>query len=75
MKIGVIGSGNIGATAARLLVQAGHEVAVSNSRGGEGLKVCCPGNRITKGGIIFEHCLIRSGSGISSWTTGSSWLR
>jgi predicted dinucleotide-binding enzyme len=37
MKIGIIGSGNIGATAARLFVRAGHEVALSNSRGGEGL--------------------------------------
>src|ERR1044071_4049925 len=38
MKIGVIGSGNIGATAARLFARAGHEVAVSNSRGGAGLE-------------------------------------
>lgn len=38
MKIGIIGSGNIGATAARLFARAGHEVAVSNSRGGEGLE-------------------------------------
>ena len=38
MKIGVIGSGNIGATAARLFARAGHEVAVSNSRGGSGLE-------------------------------------
>lgn len=37
MKIGIIGSGNIGATAAQLFVRAGHEVALSNSRGGEGL--------------------------------------
>lgn len=37
MKIGIIGSGNIGATSARLFVRAGHEVALSNSRGGEGL--------------------------------------
>jgi hypothetical protein len=37
MNIGIVGSGNIGATAARLFVRAGHEVAVSNSRGGEGL--------------------------------------
>jgi predicted dinucleotide-binding enzyme len=37
MKIGIIGSGNIGATAARLFARAGHEVALSNSRGGEGL--------------------------------------
>jgi predicted dinucleotide-binding enzyme len=33
MKIGIIGAGNIGATAARLFVGAGHEVAISNSRG------------------------------------------
>lgn len=38
MKIGIIGSGNIGATAATLFARAGHEVAVSNSRGGEGLE-------------------------------------
>lgn len=33
MKIGIIGAGMIGATAARLFAQADHEVAVSNSRG------------------------------------------
>ena len=33
MKIGILGSGNIGGTAARLFVAAGHEVALSNSRG------------------------------------------
>lgn len=38
MKIGIIGSGNIGATSAGLFVRAGHEVALSNSRGGEGLE-------------------------------------
>jgi predicted dinucleotide-binding enzyme len=38
MKIGIIGSGNIGATAARLFAKAGHEVAVSNSRGPESLE-------------------------------------
>ena len=38
MKIGIVGSGNIGATAARLFVRAGHEVAISNSRGGGGLE-------------------------------------
>src|ERR1700730_13156500 len=38
MKIGIIGSGNIGTTAARLFVHAGHEVALSNSRGGQGLE-------------------------------------
>jgi 8-hydroxy-5-deazaflavin:NADPH oxidoreductase len=38
MKIGILGAGNIGATAARLFVDAGHEVAVSNSRGPESLR-------------------------------------
>src|SRR4051812_23339455 len=38
MKVGIIGSGNIGATSARLFVRAGYEVALSNSRGGEGLE-------------------------------------
>lgn len=38
MKIGIVGSGNIGATAARLFVKAGHEVALSNSHGGKGLE-------------------------------------
>lgn len=33
MDIGIIGSGNIGATAARLFSRAGHRVALSNSRG------------------------------------------
>ncbi len=38
MNIGIVGSGNIGATAARLLAETGHEVAVSNSRGPETLE-------------------------------------
>jgi predicted dinucleotide-binding enzyme len=38
MKIGVIGSGHIGANAARLFVAAGHEVAISNSRGADTLR-------------------------------------
>jgi 8-hydroxy-5-deazaflavin:NADPH oxidoreductase len=38
VKIGIIGSGNIGATAARLFAEAGHEVALSHSRGPESLK-------------------------------------
>jgi 8-hydroxy-5-deazaflavin:NADPH oxidoreductase len=37
MKIGVIGAGNIGGTAAKLFVEAGHEVAIANSRGPETL--------------------------------------
>jgi 8-hydroxy-5-deazaflavin:NADPH oxidoreductase len=38
VNIGVIGSGNIGATAARLFAAAGHQVAISNSRGPETLE-------------------------------------
>lgn len=33
MRIGIVGAGHIGATLARLLVTAGHEVAISNSAG------------------------------------------
>lgn len=38
MKIGILGAGNIGGVAARLFTAAGHEVALSNSRGPESLK-------------------------------------
>jgi len=38
MKIGIIGAGHIGGTLAGLLVKAGHQVAVSNSRGPGSLK-------------------------------------
>jgi predicted dinucleotide-binding enzyme len=38
MRIGIIGAGNIGATAARLFVNAGHEIAISNSRGPDSLQ-------------------------------------
>jgi 8-hydroxy-5-deazaflavin:NADPH oxidoreductase len=37
VNIGIVGSGNIGATTARLFADTGHEVAVSNSRGAESL--------------------------------------
>ena len=37
MDIGIIGAGNIGATLARLFDQAGHRVAISNSRGAASL--------------------------------------
>jgi predicted dinucleotide-binding enzyme len=37
MRIGIIGSGKIGATVAHLLVCAGHEVAIANSRGPDSL--------------------------------------
>ena len=38
MKIGILGAGNIGGVAARLFITAGHEVALSNSRGPESLQ-------------------------------------
>ena len=37
MKIGIIGAGNIGGTAAKLFADAGHEVAIANSRAPETL--------------------------------------
>jgi NAD(P)-dependent dehydrogenase (short-subunit alcohol dehydrogenase family) len=37
MNIGIVGSSNIGGAVARLFVKAGHEVAMSNSRGPETL--------------------------------------
>ena len=37
MKIGIIGAGMIGSTTAQLFVNAGHEVAISNSRGPDSL--------------------------------------
>src|SRR5215210_7254141 len=43
MRIGVIGAGHIGATAARLFVNAGHEVALSNSRGPDSLRAIVAG--------------------------------
>ncbi len=38
MNIGIIGAGRIGANAARLFAEAGHRVAISNSRGPESLE-------------------------------------
>ena len=38
MDIGVVGSGNIGVSAAKLFAAAGHRVAISNSRGPETLE-------------------------------------
>ncbi|HEX8366976.1 MAG TPA: NAD(P)-binding domain-containing protein [Pyrinomonadaceae bacterium] len=38
MKIGIIGAGHIGANAARLFIEAGHEIAIANSRGAETLQ-------------------------------------
>jgi len=37
MNIGILGAGNIGANAARLLTKAGHDVRIANSRGPQSL--------------------------------------
>ena len=47
MKIGVIGAGQIGGTLAARLIAAGHEVAISNSRGPETLQGAVDGARPT----------------------------
>ncbi|HEX3577200.1 MAG TPA: NAD(P)-binding domain-containing protein, partial [Thermoanaerobaculia bacterium] len=38
MNIGIIGAGHIGSTTAQLFIDAGHDVAISNSRGPETLR-------------------------------------
>src|SRR5665811_615299 len=38
MKIGIIGSGNIGSNLARLFIKAGYDVALANSRGPSSLR-------------------------------------
>ncbi|MFY1688308.1 NADPH-dependent F420 reductase [Plantactinospora sp. WMMB782] len=38
MRIGIVGTGNVGGTLARLFSRAGHEVAVANSRGPDTLR-------------------------------------
>lgn len=43
MRIGIIGAGNIGATAARLFAGAGHEVVISNSRGPDTIRELASG--------------------------------
>ena len=45
VKIGVIGAGHVGGTLAARLVAAGHEVAISNSRGPETLQGVVDGAR------------------------------
>ncbi|MGE8485333.1 MAG: NADPH-dependent F420 reductase [Pseudomonas sp.] len=46
MNIGIIGAGNIGATLARILVDAGHNVKLANSKGPETLKNIVDGTAI-----------------------------
>ena len=49
MKIGVVGTGNIGGTLARKLSAAGHDVRVANSRGLEGVRAFADGSRAPEG--------------------------
>ena len=41
MNIGILGAGNIGASAAKLFAAAGHDVRIANSRGPETLAALC----------------------------------
>jgi predicted dinucleotide-binding enzyme len=41
MQIGILGSGNIGASAAGVFARAGHHVRIANSRGPESLESVC----------------------------------
>jgi len=65
MKVGIIGAGNIGKAAAKRFVQAGHEVAISNSRGPETLhdfvqalgpnaRAATPEEAAEFGGVVLE---------------------
>jgi hypothetical protein len=41
LNIGILGAGNIGASAAKLFAAAGHDVRIANSRGTESLAALC----------------------------------
>ena len=64
MRIGLIGAGNIGSTLARLAVEHGHDVMISNSRGPETLAAWC---RIWASGPRPEPRPRRPGSATWSW--------
>ena len=49
MKVGIIGTGNIGGMIARKLKAAGHNVRVANSRGIEGVRAFANENRRERG--------------------------
>lgn len=64
MKIGIIGSGNIGGNLARLIIKAGYDVALANSRGPSSLRsfVYELGGRLhpvdVDGAVVFGDVLI-----------------
>jgi len=59
--LGLIGSGRIGGTVARLAVAAGHEVVLSNSRGPQTLADLCaqlgPAARAAHGEAVIRDAL------------------
>lgn len=57
MKIGIIGSGMIGATLAQRLAGAGHEVAIANSRGPETIE----GRALSTGARAVEAASVADG--------------
>jgi 8-hydroxy-5-deazaflavin:NADPH oxidoreductase len=75
MRVGIIGSGNIGGAVARLLVDAGHEVALANSRGpetladvtgelGEGAHADTPAGAAAFGEIVLVAIPVRGYPGL-----------
>lgn len=60
MKIGIIGAGSIGATAARLFARAGHDVAVSNSRGPESLEELVASINADAGATVVDQASPRA---------------
>ena len=64
MNIGILGAGNIGATAAKLFSQAGHQVRIANSRGpqtleetvgtlGEHVRAATPEDAVAFGDVVL----------------------
>jgi predicted dinucleotide-binding enzyme len=64
MNIGILGSGNIGGTAARLLAKAGHQVRIANSRGpatldslvaeiGDNVRAATPEDAVAFGDVVL----------------------
>ncbi|MEO8650001.1 MAG: NAD(P)-binding domain-containing protein [Acidobacteriota bacterium] len=65
MKIGIIGAGHIGANAARLFINAGHEVLISNSREPDSLAKTldslgdeCKAGTTTEAAAFGDVCMI-----------------
>lgn len=70
LKIGIIGSGNIGGTLARLLAGAGHEVVPANAAGSsELLAAALPGAKVVKA-FNTIHYRQPAGDGLPSGTPG-----